>query len=327
MEAHMTWTTFGQITIDMILLSGLTLLWSRLRRPPQDDPRLSRGLQLLQSKITVLEDLSDRTDAQVKQLTMILDQKTRYIQDKIVQAEQQVLRVEHSMQKSLEVAEIFQDRIPHEEVLERKRTIEYVKAARLSHQGRNIDEIAAQVDLPREQVELIAKFNREQLMFDEEALPSWAKSAGLEAPQGPSLNQMDFLNSLETSKQDLSGLNNIGEKFKESVRDYEAKEAAAQPTPTPQAPAVAPRPEMKFTLNREEAPAPESRFQPLKAEASATTKAILGAAQSITQSLANTAANLLSIQDIPNEPQKPGQPVIRKVEFPRIQMPPKNPHI
>src|SRR3974390_2342837 len=98
-------------------------LWLRLKRPPQDDPRLSRGLQLLQSKITVLEDLSDRTDAQVKQLTQILDQKTRYIQDKIVQAEQQILRVDQSMQKSLEVAEIFQDKIPHEEVVERKRTV------------------------------------------------------------------------------------------------------------------------------------------------------------------------------------------------------------
>src|ERR1700685_3942866 len=129
-----------QVFADFAFLFVIAFLWIKSRRPPQDDPRLSRGLQLLQSKITVLEDLSDRTDAQVKQLTMILDQKTRYIQDKIVQAEQQVLKIEHSMQKSLEVAEIFQDKIPHEEVLERKRTIEYVKAARMAHQGRSLEE-------------------------------------------------------------------------------------------------------------------------------------------------------------------------------------------
>ena len=43
-------------------------MWVKLFKRKQDDPRMSRGLQLLQSKIAVLEDLSDRTELQVKQL-------------------------------------------------------------------------------------------------------------------------------------------------------------------------------------------------------------------------------------------------------------------
>src|SRR5690606_6713589 len=70
---------------------------------------------------------------------------------------------------------IFQDKIPHEEIVERQKTIRYVKAARMANSGVPLDEIVKTVDLPREQLELIAKFNKEQLMFDESALPEWAK--------------------------------------------------------------------------------------------------------------------------------------------------------
>ncbi len=166
------WTIF-HICIEAILFFGLVFLWRRLLKPPQDDPRLSRGLQLLQTKITVLEDLSDRTDNQVKQLTSLLDHKTRNIQNKMLEAEQQLLKIDHSMSKSLEVAEIFQDKIPHQEIVDRQRTVNYVKAAKLAHDGMELDEIVKRVHLPREQVELIAKFNRDQLLFDETQLPDW----------------------------------------------------------------------------------------------------------------------------------------------------------
>lgn len=167
-----TWT-FIHLAMEATLMIGLAILWIKLQKPPQDDPRLSRGLQLLQTKITILEDLSDRTEAQVKQLTSLLDHKSRALQNKMLEAEQQILKIEHSMNKSLEVAEIFQDKIPHQEMLDRKRTVNYVKAAKMAHQGIEIDEIEKNVELPREQIELIAKLNRDQLLFDENQLPDW----------------------------------------------------------------------------------------------------------------------------------------------------------
>lgn len=162
-----------QIFLDFVLVAALGFVWVRLNRPAKDDPRLSRGLQLLQSKISVLEDLSDRTETQVTQLTAILEQKCRDIQNYVGQAEKQIQKIEQSMGKSLEVAKIFQDKIPHQEIIERQNTLKYVKAARMAHQGASVDDIASQVDLSRGEIEFIAKVNRDQLQFSEADLPDW----------------------------------------------------------------------------------------------------------------------------------------------------------
>lgn len=196
-----------QIIFDIVVVIGFAVFWARLRRPPQDDPRLSRGLQLLQSKISVLEDLSDRTDAQVKQLTQLIEQKARFLQNKIIESEHQIQRVDQSMQRSKEVAEIFQDKIPHQEIMERQQTIKYVKAAQLAHAGRLPADIAQEMELPLEQAELIAKLNRDQLVFDPEALPEWAKS--------------------QTS--DYTSLKKLGDEFRSACADFEKKQHETSP--------------------------------------------------------------------------------------------------
>lgn len=235
------WTLL-QIVFNLAVLANVAALWMRMRRPPQDDPRLSRGLQLLQTKITVLEDLSDRTDAQVKQLTALLDQKNRMLQNKILEAEQQVLKIDHSMNKSMEVAEIFQDKIPHQEILERQRTVEYVKAARMANSGLSIEQIAESVALPREQIELIAKFNRDQLMFDETALPEWATrtsddsiDGGLTQSRGGAASNfgmpaLDFVNGLDKPTHDFDQMARIESEFKAAVKT--AKEQEMNPPST-----------------------------------------------------------------------------------------------
>lgn len=246
------WTLL-QVAFNLVLTVVCVSLWLRSRRPPQDDPRLSRGLQLLQTKITVLEDLSDRTENQVKQLSSMLDQKARILQNKVIEAEEQILKIDHSMNKSLEVAEIFQDKIPHNEILERQRTVEYVKAARMAHSGLGVDEIAKAVHLPREQVELIAKFNKDQLMFDESQLPGWANGeAPVDQPEvygagatanpagfaaGPipqpsssfdsgsfSLGEIDFVGGLEKPRDPASSAK-IENDFREAVQSMKQFEA------------------------------------------------------------------------------------------------------
>lgn len=182
-----------QVLVNLVLLAGVVLAWVKLNRPAKDDPRLSKGLQLLQSKIAVLEDLSDRTETQVSQLTAILENKCREIQDKIAAADREISKIEASVQKSLEVAKIFQDRIPHNEIIERQNTVKYVKAARLAHQGLGVDEIATQVDLTRAEIEFIAKVNREQLQFSVEDLPAWVREeADLSAPTPTAASPIQF---------------------------------------------------------------------------------------------------------------------------------------
>lgn len=293
------------------MLVGFVSLWMRLRRPPQDDPRLSRGLQLLQTKITVLEDLSDRTDAQVKQLSGLLDQKTRVVQNKIIEAEQQIVKIDHSMNKSLEVAEIFQDKIPHQEILERQRTVEYVKAARMAHSGLSVDEISRTVHLPREQIDLIAKFNREQLMFDESQLPEWATRTVSEDPSF-ALNEMDFVGGLEPRKPDLTQINRIESDFKQAVEN--ANHAAANP------PTGILDSKMAETL-RSSVHSSLETMQP-------AVQSLRAGAQTLKEKLVSTAEDLLR----PSQPPTPaghsmtGSPIvrgdstqIRKVIFPRIE--------
>ncbi len=153
---------------------AVVVIWAKIRKP-QTDPRLSRGLQLLSSKISILEDLSGRTDTQVHQLASLLEAKGRQLQDKILEAERELAKIDQALSRTLEVAEVFQDRIPTEEFIERQNTIKYVMAARMAHEGCGIDEILERVDLPREQIEFIAKVNKDQLMFDEAQLPTWMK--------------------------------------------------------------------------------------------------------------------------------------------------------
>ncbi|MNJ92670.1 hypothetical protein D3C87_103440 [compost metagenome] len=214
-----------QCLVNLVLLAGVVGMWVRMNRPPKDDPRLSRGLQLLQSKIAVLEDLSDRTEVQVNQLTALLEQKCKDIQIKIQASEKQLSKIEQSMQKSLEVAKIFQDRIPHTEILERQNTIKYVKAARLAHQGLSVEEISKQVDLAVGEIEFIAKVNKDQLMFCEESLPEWAQGMTSETEETEE-NEMSFMSPLqreapvdmsavfEVPRNDQNALKKLGEAFK-----------------------------------------------------------------------------------------------------------------
>ncbi len=192
-----------QILVDLILIAGSVGIWIRFQRPQKDDPRLSKGLQLLQSKIAVLEDLSDRTEVQVQQLTSWLEQKIREIQQQIQHSDKQLLKIDQSMQKSLEVAKIFQDRIPHGEIVERQSTIKYVKAARLAHQGMSVQEIASQVELSFGEIEMIAQVNKDQLMFCEESLPEWAQASTQPAADVKANIKGNDVDSFQTSRIDL----------------------------------------------------------------------------------------------------------------------------
>lgn len=215
------------MTISLILIAAfnvfltlaVAILWIRSIRPAKEDPRLSRGLQLLQSKISVLEDLSDRTDKQVAQLVAILEERTKHIQGRILTADEMLNKIDRSMTKSLEVAEIFQDNIPHADIVERQNTQKYVTAAKMAHEGKTIDEISRAVDLPRSEVEFIAKVNKDQLMFDPAALPEWAKPRAKDSLEETAINKV-FL----SGAPDLSSLNKVSANFKEAVREHDQKE-------------------------------------------------------------------------------------------------------
>lgn len=237
--------------VDLVLAVGVYVLWVKLKQPPQDDPRLSRGLQLLQSKIAVLEDLSDRTELQVGQLTALLEQKVRKVQAKIEESQKQLQMIDQSMQRSREVAEIFQDKIPHEEIIERQNTIKYIKAAQLAHEGKTVAEISQLVDLPIGEIEFIAKVNRDTLMFDSSALPEWARQSGTtdetvggqctgadsrdafvfkESAEDFEFREKDLGRAFDIPDGDYSSLKKLGDEFRQACRDYEEQQVAQSRT-------------------------------------------------------------------------------------------------
>ncbi|OYZ23765.1 MAG: hypothetical protein B7Y39_03325 [Bdellovibrio sp. 28-41-41] len=164
------------IIFQVVSVAAIATLWVRITKiQNQEDQRLSKGLQLLQSKLAVLEDLSDRTEIQVNQLIAILEGKIKDIQAKLIDADKMIGKIDKSISKSLEVANIFQDKIPHQEILERQYTKKYVKAAQMAHAGQSVEQIASVIDLTRGEVELIVKLNRDHLQFEASELPEWAK--------------------------------------------------------------------------------------------------------------------------------------------------------
>ena len=172
---------FLQILFNIVVLIALYVTFVRLNRPAKDDPRLSKGLQLLTSKIAILEDVNDRTELQIQQMMTLIDAKARELQQKIHDADAKMQSIGVAMNRSLEVAEIFQDKIPHQEIIERETSRKYIHAARLAHRGVSADDIHRETKLPMNEIDFIVKVNRDQLTFREEDLPDWAREPKVNA--------------------------------------------------------------------------------------------------------------------------------------------------
>lgn len=214
--------------IQLLFFGGLLLVWMRMKKSMDDDSRWSRGLQFLQNKIAVFEDLSDRTETQVKQLTVMMENKICDLQKKIDEADAVLGKISQSMKKSIEVAQIFQDKIPHEEILERQNTVKFVKAAIMANEGRSAEEITKMVELPFAQVEFIIKVNSERLSFDPNQMPEWLKTElNKDALTKHSLFEKRKLNFMEAAKE-RSVLRPLGQVIKDQSL---GSEVAAMPPP------------------------------------------------------------------------------------------------
>ncbi len=167
-----------QVLVNMVFLASFVAIWIRLLKPAKDDPRLSRGLQLLQSKIAILEDLSDQVERQVQQITQLIEAKGKDLQTYISQADDQIRRLESTKETPIESLNDLSDR---------KSTAKYVKAAQMAYRGATVEEIISEVDISRAEVEFVIKVNRHQLQFSLEHLPEWAKQEVPAASEEPPL--------------------------------------------------------------------------------------------------------------------------------------------
>ncbi len=220
---------------NVILLAGLSFsLFLRIKEK-KEDQRLTKGLQLLQNKISILEDLSDRTDEQVRKLVHVIDQKANEIRLQVQTADEKIEQIDIALAKALDISKVFNEQVPHQEMKDRQKTNAYVQAAKMAHQGFSIDQISAKIDLSPAEIEMITKVNKENLQFSEDSLPTWIsenpihihtmsnQDSDLETfaqaltEQNRKIQQTVTETAFDSIKQDLEAQNNLRSEFNKTV--------------------------------------------------------------------------------------------------------------
>ena len=161
-----------QVLFDVLLLVGLAFCLIKIQKDREEDLRINQGLRLLQSKIAVLEDLSDHTETQSRHVLSLMDKKIGEVRNVLRNINQHILEVDKAVEKSERMAQKITQEIPHQKIVEQNITSKYVKAAKLAHQGMSVVDIVKHLGLPKNEVELIAKVNRKKCVFENYDGPS-----------------------------------------------------------------------------------------------------------------------------------------------------------
>ncbi len=165
-------------------LACFTIIYIRVNKRPAENNRFREGLQMIEGKLNALQDFLEYVDGQVQKMQELISVKSQQLDSQLHNLDQENQKIDNSLLRAKETLDLFQERIPHEEFLDRKNSIKYVKAARMAHQGMSLSEIAKQIDIPMNELELICKLNKESLMITGEDLPDWLET---EAPIAPTL--------------------------------------------------------------------------------------------------------------------------------------------
>lgn len=206
---------------------------SKNKNSKVEDQRLTKGLQLLQNKISILQDLSDKTDEQVRRWVHVIETKSQDVQGQLIKSDEKIAQIEGALSKALDVSKIFYEQVPHAEMAERQKTGKYVQAAKLANQGFSVDQISQKIDLSTAEIEMIIKMNREELQFSEESLPAWVQAAAGNEAMGRAENktqelsefssQIQKMNSMMSAtafdmpKPDMSSMNQIKQDFNDTI--------------------------------------------------------------------------------------------------------------
>lgn len=212
---------------NILMVSIFLLSWVSRGKNKFDDSRLTKGLQLLQNKISILQDLSDKSDEQLRKWVILLEQKSNEIQNQIARADDNIHKIDQTLKKTLEVSKVFSENIPHSELADRQKTSLYAQAAQLAHQGYSLDQIKEKIDLSPAEIEIVIRLNRQQLQFSEENLPAWINSVPHSdtrsqeisefGNQLKKMNQIMLESSFDVPKPDLTTMHQIEKEFKDSL--------------------------------------------------------------------------------------------------------------
>lgn len=216
--------------LNILLIAFIAFNQLAKNKASKEDNRLTRGLQLLQNKISILQDLSDKTDEQVRNWVHVIETKSSAVQAQLIRSDEKIIQIESALSKALDVSKIFYEQVPANEMAERQKTSKYVQAAKLANQGFSTDQISQKVDLSAAEIEMITKMNRDNLQFAEENLPAWIQAEdetqtlekrSLEVDEFTAqlqrMNQMVTSTAFDTNKPDMTSMNQIKQQFTETL--------------------------------------------------------------------------------------------------------------
>ena len=196
--------------MNVLFLVGILVCIAKIFKDKEDDPRLNQGLRLLQSKISILEDLSDHTENQVKQLMMLLDKKLHEVRSTLNTVNEHISEVGRSIEKSQKMAEIIQNEIPHSAIVEKNLENKYIRAAQMAHAGHSVEDIVTQLGIPKAEAELISKVNRKKCLYEGEK-------------NQPTVKDRIFSKSLELPAMETSSIDKTQLNFHQAVHNHKDK--------------------------------------------------------------------------------------------------------
>lgn len=221
--------------MNVLLFSFILFSWLTKNKSKVEDQRLTKGLQLLQNKISILQDLSDKSDEQVRRWVHLIEQKSMAVQDQLTLSDEKIIQIESALSKALDVSKIFYEQVPHAEIVDRQKTSKYVQAAKLANQGFTTEQIGQKIDMSPAEIEMIIKMNREQLQFSEESLPAWVQEPTQDlsseqrqqevadfGSQLKKMNQMVSSTAFDIEKPDLTSMDSIRQQFNDSISQNSA---------------------------------------------------------------------------------------------------------
>lgn len=174
---------------NLIVLIILTIQVFLKLKEKKEDLRLAKGLQLLQNKISILQDLSDKTDHQVQKIVQVIDRKSADIQSDMAILDAKTAHVEATLIRATDISKMIAHQNPQGSA-EIQKTNLHVQAAKLANKGFTKEQIMGKVDLNPAEIDFIFKVNRDQLQFAEDQLPGWVgTSTAIETTKAQNLDQ------------------------------------------------------------------------------------------------------------------------------------------
>lgn len=207
--------------LNILLMSLVLFSWLFKNKNKLEEQKLSKGLQLLQNKISILQDLADRSDEQVRKWVYLIEQKSTDLQNLMNTADEKIGNINKTLDHAMEVTQVFYDKTPQATLMERLKTSKYVHAAKLANQGFSSEIIAQKIDLSMAEIELIIKLNKDQLQFSENQLPAWI----LAGNDPHVINQVENNETQEpfaAAKSDIETMQNSEQRIQE-INDFKTQ--------------------------------------------------------------------------------------------------------